>query len=202
MDRKLSLSPNRLGAFLVGFFLVLLYFIEPAITHKKGKFPTLPASDSLAFPLEQPLKVLAAGPFSKLRPGQTVTFQELFNLNKGQLKSLLVNFWATWCDPCIEEIPSLNSLSSQLSSSGRDSLPQLITISVDEESVVVTKLLKTLNPPATFAVLHDPDGSFARQLGTNKFPETFWVNSQGKLIHKWIGPQDWLSQEILQQFAD
>jgi thiol-disulfide isomerase/thioredoxin len=201
LDKKLSSSPDRLGAFLVGISLCLLYFLEPVFTHRKVSFPTLPATAVNSFPMDKALKVLVAGPFSQLRPGQTITLLELFNLKKRKPKSLLVNFWATWCDPCIEEIPSLSSLGFQLSSSEDNSLPQLITISVDEESVAVTKLLKTLSSPVNFTVLHDPDGSVARQLGTNRFPETFWVNSQGSLLYKWIGPQDWLSQEILQQLA-
>jgi peroxiredoxin len=79
-----------------------------------------------------------------------------------------------------------------------EALPILVTISVDESAEAVRKFAKTLNRPLPFLVLHDPDGAFSRQLGVTKFPETFLIDSKGKILQKWIGPQDWLSLEVLQ----
>lgn len=113
-------------------------------------------------------------------------------------RNLLINFWATWCDPCIEEIPSLNLLAKQLHLAQSKTTPLLVTISVDETAVAVKKLEESLSRKYEFIVLHDPDGKWAKSLNITKFPETFLIAPDGKLLFKWIGPQDWLSLETLQ----
>jgi thiol-disulfide isomerase/thioredoxin len=110
-------------------------------------------------------------------------------------KGLLINFWATWCTPCLEELPSLELLSKQLSAD--PNLPQLIAISEDETWAEVPKLLDSLSFKTTFLSLHDPSGGIAKSVGTEKFPETYWIDSNGKILYKWIGPQNWMSEDIL-----
>ena len=53
---------------------------------------------------------------------------------------------------------------------------------------------------AVLAVLHDPGGSLAGSLGSTKFPETLLIDSKGEVLYKWVGPQDWLSAEVLDTF--
>ena len=81
---------------------------------------------------------------------------------------------------------------------GAESSPEIITISVDEKTEAIQKLQKNMETKMQFPILHDPDGSFARALGVIKFPETFLINSDGKVLYKWIGPQDWLYMETLE----
>ncbi|MCB0404572.1 MAG: TlpA family protein disulfide reductase [Bdellovibrionales bacterium] len=113
--------------------------------------------------------------------------------------TLIVNFWATWCAPCLDELPSLEQLNRRLSATAEG--PRLVTVSVDEKTGVIDQLFKTLEFKPSFLVLHDPEGAFARQLGTTRFPETYWIDRNGTILHRWIGPQDWLSKEVIEKLA-
>ena len=113
---------------------------------------------------------------------------------------LLLNFWATWCPPCLEELPSLEALERQRLSQP-DKIPRVVAISVDEAPTDVVSLVRTLGYRFDVLVLLDRDGEFSRSLGTVKFPETYWVASDGKLMRKWVGPQDWIGGDVLAAFA-
>ncbi len=80
-------------------------------------------------------------------------------------------------------------------------VPKLVLISVDEDPKQVTALFRTLDFKPTFLVLHDPKAELSQSVGTVKYPETYWVNSQSKILHKWIGPQDWLSNDVIHRLA-
>lgn len=122
---------------------------------------------------------------------------KLKDLLVGPESSLIINFWATWCPPCIEELPSLEYLNRQLRERKDKEKPMVVAISVDAALADIATLYKTLDFDATFTLLHDQGGDFATAVGTTKFPETYWVNAQGKALFKWLGPQDWLSASIL-----
>jgi len=193
-------TPGWVGAYLVCFFLAFLYFLEPLINHRKHSFDIPNAANTArgTFPVGEALSVISAGNFSGTKLSNQETLRTLLlKLGRPEGK-LLVNFWATWCDPCIEEIPSLGTLSEQLRTRSKSSAPLVVTISVDEKSQSVLDFQKKEGKPLPFLVLHDPDGAFSKQLGITKFPETYLIDSEGKTIQKWIGPQDWLSLEILQ----
>ena len=101
-------------------------------------------------------------------------------------KVVMVHFWATWCPPCVEEIPTLDNLYRALS--GRDF--ELLAICVDEggAAAVAPFIRKNkLNLPVFF----DPERSIAGLYGTYKFPETYIVDRQGVVRLKVIGPRDW-----------
>jgi cytochrome c biogenesis protein CcmG, thiol:disulfide interchange protein DsbE len=112
-------------------------------------------------------------------------------------EGLLVNFWATWCPPCLEELPALDYLNRQLERAPKGKMPLLVTISVDEAVEDVSGLFETLDFSPTLLVLHDPNGNFSAELGTTRFPETYWISPSGAIQYKWIGPQNWLSEEVL-----
>jgi len=193
--RAWRLSPSQWGCLLISVAFLALYFIEPLVLYRSRKFLSSVSTDkagSLVLPLEERFPVLYTGQNSFLAGRREISLKELAQ------KNLLINFWATWCDPCIEEIPSLNLLASQLRQTAPENAPLLVTISVDETAEVVRNLEKTLPGPFEFIVLHDPDGKWAKSLGVIKFPETFLINPEGKLLFKWLGPQDWLSLETLQ----
>ena len=108
---------------------------------------------------------------------------------------------ATWCPPCLEEIPTLDYLGRQLAKKDNKDKPRLVTISIDEKSSDVIQFFKTLDASPQFIVLYDPEGDFATTLGTNKFPETFLIDRTGKVIKKWAGPENWLSGNVLQTLS-
>ncbi len=108
-------------------------------------------------------------------------------------KVVMVHFWATWCPPCVEELPTLAALYEKLM--GRDF--ELLAVSVDEGGAqAVTSFLQRngLKVP----VLLDPDRATAGRYGTFKFPETYIVDREGIVRYKVIGPRDWHDPAALQ----
>jgi cytochrome c biogenesis protein CcmG, thiol:disulfide interchange protein DsbE len=111
---------------------------------------------------------------------------QLVNLSDLRGKIVLVHFWATWCPPCVEEIPTLAYLNQELA--GGDFA--MLAISVDEGGAkAVGSFLKQagLNVP----VLLDPDRATAAHYGTSKFPETYILDREGIVRYKIIGPRNW-----------
>ncbi len=198
MERSSSKKdPSRIFyplVILVSLFLA--YWVPSAFTRRHFKFSiaSVEASHSRRN-VDMKAKLLRITPGTQ---GERVSLEELAARSPN---GLLVNFWATWCAPCLEEIPALESLHRQLSGTKGLALPHLITISVDEKAKDVSALYKTLAFQPTFEVLHDPDGAFAESMGTTRFPETYWIKGNGEVNYKWLGPQFWLSEAILRRLA-
>lgn len=146
----------------------------------------------LPYPLS---RGLATGSWLGPTTGPAVALKGLF----GDRKTALVNFWASWCPPCLDELPSLETLHRQLAA--QPDAPRLVTITADTTLAPVAQLLKTLPFRFTMPTLHDPDGTFARHLGTTRFPETYWIDRDGRVLHKWVGPQAWLSADVLERLS-
>lgn len=194
MDRKKSATV--LGFVVIAVFMGLLTVL-PEITRKKNyAVPDKSTPETLTkFPMVQKFRVLNVDGKKVVTPGKEVTLEEVA---KG--RDLIVNFWATWCPPCIEELPSLEMLTRQMRQS-TNPMPLVVAISVDETVQEVKGLVQTLDFVPSFIVLHDPSGHFAMTVGTTKFPETYWIKADGKLVHKWPGPQEWLSRDVLSQLS-
>ncbi|MCB9638616.1 MAG: TlpA family protein disulfide reductase [Myxococcales bacterium] len=117
---------------------------------------------------------------------------------------LMVNFWATWCEPCRREMPSLERLARTMKAQG---LPiALVAASVDENwSLVHTFFRKHAffrGTTPTMWVVRDPAGGVALRYGTKKFPETYLIDPQGRLRAKWIGALEWDSPRILARLKE
>ena len=112
-------------------------------------------------------------------------------------KVVLVNFWATWCPPCREEVPSL----VQLNQAMQGKPFQLLAISIDEggKGAVESFFRKAgLVLPAYL----DSDGKVAKLYGTTGVPETFVVDAKGVIFKKVIGPMNWSSPEVVAALND
>jgi peroxiredoxin len=106
-------------------------------------------------------------------------------------KVVVLNFWATWCPPCVEEAPSLERLQNAIAPRGGT----VLGISVDEDEAEYTKFLQ--DHQITFPNYRDPSKKIALSYGTSMYPETYIIDRNGRLARKIIGPQDWDSPEIL-----
>lgn len=107
-------------------------------------------------------------------------------------KVVLVNFWATWCPPCIEEMPSMERLNEVMA--GSDFVMLAINTEKNGRSVVPAFLKKT---PYTFPILYDDKGIVQQRYGVYKFPESFIVRKDGTIAEKIIGPLDWSSTKTI-----
>ncbi len=101
-------------------------------------------------------------------------------------KVVMVHFWATWCPPCVEELPTLERI--YRSFAGRDF--ELLAVSVDEGGVETVTSFMQRNK-LTLPVLLNPGGSVAKSYGTFKFPETYLLDRSGVVRYKMIGAADW-----------
>lgn len=100
-------------------------------------------------------------------------------------KVVVLNFWATWCPPCIEELPSLERLRRQLKG-----LPvEIVGLSVDDSWEPIEKLTK--ERPIRFTLALDIARSVPGAFGTEKFPETYILDKNGVVVRKLIGAQIW-----------
>ena len=104
----------------------------------------------------------------------------------------VVNFWATWCPPCVEEIPSLNRFKEKMSG-----LPvELISINYAEESQTVADFMKKVK--VNFPVLLDEEGAFAKKWGVITFPSTFVIDTQGQIKYGVNAAIEWDDPELIE----
>jgi cytochrome c biogenesis protein CcmG/thiol:disulfide interchange protein DsbE len=108
-------------------------------------------------------------------------------------KLLVVNFWATWCPPCIEEMPSLNQFAAELGKEG----VVVLGISVDKNETAYKSFLQQVR--LAFQVARDPEADIPANFGTFKWPETYVINQQGKVVLKYIGNKTWTDPAILKE---
>ena len=106
-------------------------------------------------------------------------------------KVTLVNFWATWCRPCVEEIPSLNRLRKQMH--GKPF--QLISVDYAEAQETIRVFMKEVD--VDFPVLLDTDGAVSAQWNVVVFPSTFVINPEGKIVYGVKGGIHWDTEEVI-----
>jgi thiol-disulfide isomerase/thioredoxin len=111
------------------------------------------------------------------------------DLAKLRGRTVVLNFWATWCIPCIEEVPSLVELQQRM--------PQItvVAISEDEDASAYRQFL--LSNHVNFVTVRDPSARERKMYGTIKIPESYVIDRGGTLRRKFVSAQDWTSPEIL-----
>jgi thiol-disulfide isomerase/thioredoxin len=115
---------------------------------------------------------------------------------KGQW--VLLNFWATWCAPCRDEMPSLEMLNRKMQ---KDKEPlHIVAASVDDDWKEVNRFFGETRP--TFTVLWDQGKATSFTYGTRKFPETYLIDPEGRVAAKFTGPRDWYNQGTVEYFHD
>ena len=142
--------------------------------------------------------VLLAGCDRGSRPGQLGQPAPEFAINDGthsvdlaklRGRVVVVNFWASWCQPCVEELPSLTALQRGLPQ------VQIVTISMDTDPDAYRRFLVRYHVEL-FSILDGPEGANAK-FNTFRPPETYVIDKSGIIRRKFIGPQDWTSPEIV-----
>ncbi|MBI3628808.1 MAG: TlpA family protein disulfide reductase [Candidatus Rokubacteria bacterium] len=100
-------------------------------------------------------------------------------------KVIFLNFWATWCPPCREEMPAMERLYQRYKARGL----VVIAVSVDSDIVVVPPFVK--QNKLTFPIGHDPKMALAERYGVRALPSSFLVDKKGNLAALAIGPRAW-----------
>jgi peroxiredoxin len=109
---------------------------------------------------------------------------------------VLVNFWATWCKPCEDEMPAMERLYQALHPEGFE----MLAISVDQEGERVGPFLERMQ--VTFPILLDPDQAVSRLYQTTGFPESLLVDRDGRLVERYVGPRDWDAPIFVERIRD
>jgi cytochrome c biogenesis protein CcmG/thiol:disulfide interchange protein DsbE len=114
-------------------------------------------------------------------------------------KVVILNFWASWCPPCVEEAPSLNRLQDHVKA--RNAL--VVGVAADQDPAAFEKFL--LDQGISFPTYRDPASKdnkspIAVSYGTSVIPETYIIDRHGKIARKFIGFQRWDSPDMLAYF--
>lgn len=112
-------------------------------------------------------------------------------------KVVLLNIWATWCPPCVEEMPSMEKLFQALNKEGLE----ILAVSIDASGLkAVRPFMKKHN--LSFPALIDSKGTTQNLYRTTGVPESIIIDKDGIIVEKIIGPRDWGSSEAIQYFRD
>jgi cytochrome c biogenesis protein CcmG, thiol:disulfide interchange protein DsbE len=114
-------------------------------------------------------------------------------------KLVVLDFWASWCPPCVEEAPSLNRLQKYIESHNA----MVLGVAADEDPYAFSKFL--VDQGVTFPTYRDPGtkehfSPIALSYGTSMIPETYIIDRHGKIARKVIGPQAWDSPDMRAYF--
>lgn len=151
---------------------------------------------SLTLLLLLPL-ILAPGCNRGAHPAQTGKVAPDFTVSDGattvRLSSyrgrvVLLNFWATWCGPCVQEMPSLLEL--------HHAQPDLaiLAVSIDEDADAYKRFL--VRRKVDLITVRDPNETAAKLYHSDMWPETYVIDRQGVIRRKFVGAQDWNSPEV------
>src|SRR4051794_3286410 len=107
-------------------------------------------------------------------------------------KVVLVNVWASWCEPCRDELPLLEKTHKRLAPQGGT----VLGIDVKENSEAATKAMREFG--LTYPSLRDPDGSYVRDFGQTGYPETYVLDRRGRVaaVRRFPVTQDWLDRTL------
>ncbi len=157
--------PLGIGAVLLGVILSLAWISRkrPLATGDRAPSVILPSVSSVSFPIRA-----------------------------GGGHVMVVNFWATWCPPCVEEAPGLEEFATRMKPLG----VRVVGVSVDQNLSELTNFI--MSDHLTYPILRDPGQMVAARWGTTKFPETYIFDRHGRLADKIVGATDWNSPGMIQ----
>lgn len=114
-----------------------------------------------------------------------------FSLQQLRGKVVLVNFWATWCEPCVTEMPALQRLRDQLAASGFE----VLAVNYQEGPARISAFTQTMN--LNLPAVRDTDGSVARNWGARIFPASFLLDRSGNIRYAISGAADWTGPKMV-----
>ncbi len=124
-------------------------------------------------------------------PAEKIWAKKDFHLHSVKGYPVVLHFWATWCGPCLQELPELLSLAEKLRPEGYT----FIAVAVDDSWATLEKFFLQYPHLAKLkqqmVLVLDPDAQVAKTFSSSRFPETFLINDQMVVDNKFIGAQPW-----------
>ena len=121
---------------------------------------------------------------------------KMHRLSEYRGRVVFLNFWASFCVPCREEMPSMESLVRQYDSQGM----VMVAISHDPEQKDMNGFMDTFLPGerSSMNVLWDPEVNTAKRYGTELIPETYIIDREGRIVARFVNAYDWTRPEVKQ----
>ncbi|MCM0605306.1 MAG: TlpA family protein disulfide reductase [Xanthomonadaceae bacterium] len=114
-------------------------------------------------------------------------------------KGVFVHFWASWCPPCLKELPEFNEF---ILKNEKNPDYEFWLISVDEKEEAALGILKKYKWPEGVRLLFDPTKTAARKWGTWDYPETYLLRLSDLKRIKWLGTRDWENPRYIKEIND
>jgi cytochrome c biogenesis protein CcmG/thiol:disulfide interchange protein DsbE len=129
-------------------------------------------------------------------PDFTITDSDhTVSLSQFRGKVVVLNFWATWCPPCVEETPSLVEMQKRMKDQG----VVVLAVSIDADDAAYHKFLKDYS--VNMVTVREESEKTANLYGTHGWPESYVIDRNGIIRRKFIGPVEWNSPEITQYLS-
>lgn len=121
---------------------------------------------------------------------------DLATLAEAEGKPLLVNIWATWCAPCVKELPTLQAVAA------RAGAPRVIAVSQDMAPRGSVNAFLDKNKLVDLEVWHDPKMALSSATGSEVLPTTILYDAKGREVWRYVGDLDWTGEEATKLLAD
>jgi peroxiredoxin len=157
-------------------FITLLCFLAIFTGCERGDVPNLVGKPAPDFTVQD--------------SARTVSLRDL----RG--KVVVLNFWATWCPPCVEETPSLVAMQKQMKEK-----VTVFSVSLDDSDSAYQQFIREHGMADTLVTVRDATKRSNTMYGTFRFPETYVIDANGVLRRKFIGPVEWTRPEIIEYLA-
>jgi thiol-disulfide isomerase/thioredoxin len=142
----------------------------------------------------QPVVRGAVAPEFELSPlGANANGVALLSLETLRGRVVLVNFWATWCEPCESEMPAMERLYGALPRDGFE----LVAVAIDDEESVVQTFQDEYR--LSFPIVLDLDQSVYQPYQTMGVPESLLIDRDGRIVERYVGPREWDAPEYVER---
>ncbi len=118
--------------------------------------------------------------------GKTITARDFGG------KLLILNFWASWCEPCVQEVPSLETLSTVLGPRGL----VVLGVSQDKDQNAYKNFIDRFR--VSFLTARDPTADIQTKYGTTLIPESYLIDSKGRVVEKIVSATNWSSAQMIE----
>jgi len=154
-----------------------------------------------AEPLSTPPQTVVAGEPTGYEPAPDIELKKLeggtVKLSDYRGKWVFLNIWATWCTPCIYEMPAMEKFYQKFKSKNL----VMLAVSVDGKDSKQAVIDFVLDKKLTFEIFLDPENTILRQFRSNSLPSTYIINPDGFIVSQAMGAREWMDPTVIEYFA-